>query len=113
MASRYGRPVYLVGSAHRETMPRDIDIRIVLSCKEFESRFGDWKEWRMWIAIPSRADQMRRWHVEMAKMNRQGCDHTHLPLDFQVYPMVEAIGYMNLPRHRLDDIPGIVPPWQD
>ena len=33
-------PVYLVGSALSQTVPRDVDVSIVLSRAEFEQRFG-------------------------------------------------------------------------
>lgn len=111
MASRYGRPVYLTGGALTDAVPRDIDVRVVLSASEFEARFGPRGD-RYSTDVDS-MDADRRWHVEIAKMNKQGAGHTHLPIDFQVQHMKEAAAYMNHRRHRLDDVPELVPPWED
>ncbi len=55
----------------------------------------------------------RRWHLEIAKMNKQGAGHTLLPIDFQVQALPEAMAYAKERRQRLDDIPTLVPPWED
>ena len=110
MASRYGRPVYLVGSALEEAMPRDIDVRVVLAKSEWEARFGTYAEG--YSARLENIDAERRWHVEHAKMNRNGAGATHLPIDFQVQCMAEAAPYLSKRRERLDDVPELVPPWE-
>jgi len=46
-------------------------------------------------------------------MNRQGTNNTHLPIDFQVQPPLEGAAYLREQRVRLDDLPGLVPPWED
>jgi hypothetical protein len=113
MASRYGRPVYLVGGALQDASPRDIDVRLVLSATEYEARFGDWRKWTYSLTSLEKADEQRRWHVEIAKMNKQGAGQTHLPIDFQIQPLPEAMKFVNEHRRRLDDVPGLVPPWED
>ncbi len=116
VASRYGRPVYLVGGALKDATPRDIDVRVVLSKSQFEERFGkldmSWGQNGYCLRLEAMDDE-RRWHVEVAKMNRQGASNTHLPVDFQVQPIREGVAYLNEQRQRLDDIPGLVPPWED
>jgi hypothetical protein len=112
MASRYGRPVYLVGGALEDRSPRDVDVRVVLSATEWEARFGSWREQRYATHLES-MDAERRWHVETAKMNKQGAGATHLPIDFQVQSLPEAMPYTSKRRQRLDDLPGLVPPWED
>lgn len=113
MASRYGRPVYLVGGALKDSVPRDIDVRCILSATEYEARFGNWKEWSYSLTSTEKSDEQRRWHVEIAKMNKQGAGSTHLPIDFQVQPLPEAMHYVKESRRRLDDIPDLKPPWED
>lgn len=113
MASRYGRPVYLVGGALVDAQPRDIDVRCVLSATEFEARFGDWRSWNHKVATVECDPGQRRWHVEIAKMNKQGAGRTHLPIDFQVQALPEAMAYMKERRQRIDDVPDLVPPWED
>jgi len=113
MASRFGRPVWLVGGALEHAAPRDIDVRVVVSASEFESRFGSWKDWGYSLISLDRQDEQRRWHLEMAKLNRQGAGATQLPVDFQVDPLPEAMKYESKRRRRLDDVNGIVPPWED
>ncbi len=115
VASRYGRPVYLTGGGLRDALPRDIDVRVVLSRSEFEARFGkyDPRDRNGYCVRLESMDDERRWHVEIAKMNKQGAGNTHLPVDFQVQPLLEASAYLNEQRVRLDDVPGLVPPWED
>jgi len=113
MASRYGRPVYLVGGALTDATPRDIDVRVVLSATEFEARFGDWRNWNYRVTKLECDEGQRRWHLEIAKMNKQGAGATQLPIDFQVQALPEAMAYVKERRQRLDDIPELVPPWED
>lgn len=111
MASRYGRPVYLTGSALEEPLPRDIDVRVVLSKTEWEARFGRFVEG--YATRLENIDADRRWHVEIAKMNRNAAGQTHLPIDFQVQALPEAAPYLSKRRERLDDLPDLKPPWED
>jgi hypothetical protein len=113
MASRYGRPVYLVGGALKDPVPRDIDVRVVLSATEYIVRFGSWKDWGYNLTSIEGMDAQRRWHLEIAKMNKQGASTTHLPIDFQIQPLPEAMKYVNEQRQRLDDVPELMPPWED
>lgn len=113
MASRYGRPVYLCGGALKDDCPRDIDVRVVLSATEFDARFGEWRNFAHNQTSFDAPDKGRRWHLEIAKMNKNGASHTHLPIDFQVQPLPDAMRYMNERRERLDDVPEIKPPWED
>ncbi|HEY2509508.1 MAG TPA: hypothetical protein VGI39_01510 [Polyangiaceae bacterium] len=112
MASRYGRPVFLCGGALKDATPRDIDVRVVLLASEFEARFGPWRSAERVLTDVDEMDADRRWHVEIAKMNVQGANHTHLPVDFQVQALPTAMRYLNERRRRLDDVPGLVPPWE-
>jgi hypothetical protein len=119
VASRYGRPVYLTGGALKDAWVRDIDVRVILSKTEFEDRFGklgthDARHGGNGYCLRlEEQDAERRWHVEMAKMNKQGANNTHLPVDFQCQPPLEAAAYLREARARLDDLPGIAPPWED
>jgi hypothetical protein len=117
VASRYGRPVYLTGSAVKEATPRDLDVRVVMSRSEFEARFGKLSahesDLNGHVLRLDVMDEERRWHVETAKMNKQGADNTHLPIDFQVQSLREGMAFINQYRVRLDDLPGLVPPWED
>lgn len=114
MASRFGAPVYLVGSmlTSPETA-RDVDVRIVLSDEDFEARYGinaiDWihEGWTSWS--PGR----KRWGEDMVKLARQSRGGFTLAggmnLDFQVHPASQAITFKDKPRERLDqlDLSGI------
>lgn len=114
MASRYSRPVYLVGGALEDPVPRDFDVRVILSGSEFEARFGKWKTGSNASLLDlDEMDVERRWHVEMAKMNKQGSSQTRLLVDFQVQPMVDAARFIAQKRRRLDDVPELAPPWED
>lgn len=113
IASRYGRPVYLVGGALEDAAPRDIDVRVALSTSDFEARFGDSKNWNYSVTNLDAMDEQRRWHLEIAKMNVQAAGHTHLPVDFQIQPLREAAGYMSKRRVRIDDVPELRAPWED
>ena len=115
LASRYGRPIYLTGGALKDAVPRDIDVRVVLSKSEFEARFGtyDPNGGNGYCLRLDEMDEERRWHVEVAKMNKAGASNTRLPIDFQVQPLREAVAFLNEQRVRLDDVPGLVPPWED
>jgi hypothetical protein len=115
VASRYGRPVYLTGGALKDATPRDLDVRVILSRSEFEARFGkyDARDRNGYCLRLDDMDDERRWHLEVAKMNKQGASNTHLPIDFQVQPILEGVAYINEPRLRLDDVPDLKPPWED
>ena len=113
MASRYGRPVYLVGSALTQAKPRDIDVRVVLSATEYENRFGSWKQWSYGQTSLEYMDEQRRWHQEIAKMNVQAAATTHLPVDFQIQPLPDAMRYSDQRRQLIDDLPDLIPPWED
>lgn len=115
LASRYGRPVYLTGGALKDASPRDLDVRVVLSATEFRDRFGKYerRDGNGYCFRLEAMDDERRWHLEVAKMNKQGANNTHLPIDFQIQPILEAVGFINEQRVRLDDLPDLKPPWED
>lgn len=81
LASRFGAPVHLVGSAlnWREQAPRDIDIRIVLPDAEWEARFGG-------NSLHFNAECSPVYVAEIGKMTRLLVRDLHRNIDFQVQP---------------------------
>lgn len=108
MAARFGRPVYLVGSALHEPRPRDYDVRVVLSNQEFTDRYGielDVYETSLWL--PLRFPQLMTYFNDMAKMARSAAGASHLNTDFQVQPLREAYRHKDRRRMRLDLVEGL------
>lgn len=101
MVMRFGRPVYLVGSALEECNPRDIDVRVVLSDAEFDARWGNPKDWHV------RGEGWRLYAFDMGKLCKQGSRRLMLNLDFQVQRFSSAAAYKDCKRLRLDDVEGI------
>jgi len=114
MAARFGRPVFLVGSALRLPDPRDYDVRIVLSDDEFRDRYGDPHEYEAGTWLPHRFPSMLRYYADMAKLTQQAVAAIRLNIDFQVHPRRFAYGYREQPRRRLDQLGDAVQelPWE-
>jgi hypothetical protein len=104
MFSRYGHPVWLVGSAlDQGWMARDVDVRVIFPNDEFEKRFGlPAKSYRRACWAPYLATQVQRLWDETAKMTRQGAVAMLMNLDFQIQPLREASLYFDKPKQRLD-----------
>lgn len=116
----YGEPVYLCGSAllDANSDPRDWDIRIVLSDRDFALRYGnliggerltDAKVARIvgdWQTEGGSGQYTRlrwRWSDDCVKHSRAGIGDSGLLIDFQVYPKTHADAlYKAKPRLRLD-----------
>lgn len=98
---RFGRPVYLVGSALEESHPRDIDVRVVLSDEEFDARWGNPKDWHV------RGEGWRQYAFDMGKLCKQGSRRLMLNLDFQVQRFSSTKEYAGKRCLRLDDVEGI------
>lgn len=103
-AGYFGTPVYLVGSALRDDNddPRDWDIRVRLPKFRFETMFGPTEEW---VENRERGIVTRtywRWVDECVKRSINGIRHTHLNIDFQVYPDILWKKFRAEPRLRLD-----------
>jgi hypothetical protein len=116
MASRFGRPVYLVGSALRLPEPRDYDIRIVVTDEEFTARYGDPYAWAEALWWPSRNDGSLRYAADMGDLSREASLALSRNIDFQVQPPCEARRHLvgddqrldvEGRRRRLDTVPGL------
>lgn len=93
--SRFGLPVYLVGSALKDpnqVWVRDIDVRVIMPDDHFAARFGD----------PKSDEGKWRWAEEMGKQNFWAARQTLMPVDFQVMPDEKAKYYRDDPKLRLD-----------
>ncbi len=104
IASRFGRPVYLCGSALELPQPRDIDVRVVLTDAEFAARWGNPNTWRCAVWTPYPCEGSRRWASDMGKLNQQGSKVLGLNLDLQVQALCHAREFADKPRLRLDDV---------
>jgi hypothetical protein len=98
----YGAPIFLVGSTLSKDVPRDIDIRVILSDEEMWRLFGRpyepkkenlWEEWQWKRA------------AENLKRSRELSAWSGYPIDFQVQSMAEASPHKDLPAIRLDSAP--------
>lgn len=107
LAARFGRPVFLVGSALKLPSPRDYDVRIVLSNDEFQNRYGDPSLYERSCWVPGFFPTMRGYFEDMAKLARQGVEAIQLNLDLQVHPLRFAYRYRDEARLRLDKIEGL------
>lgn len=100
-ATRYGAPLFLVGSALREAKPHDVDIRIPLQDHDIERLFGtdtDRPE------IGDTPVQMQRWMHEELKQSRRLARMWRENFDLQFQPF-ERFWRSDAPRIRLDTIP--------
>lgn len=105
LALRFGRPVYLVGSALNLSSPRDVDIRVILTDAEFNARYGDPSDWnfRLWTD-PS---ALIRYGADLYDLSREASFTFKANLDIQVQP--ENAASPEEPRYRLDTIEAILP----
>lgn len=101
IAARYGRPVYLCGSALELPKPRDVDVRIILTDREFRDRWGD----HSWDAGH---ENYRAYAADVGKLGRDASRWMMLNLDVQVQPLCVALKYAGQRRLRLDDVAGIL-----
>ena len=104
IALRFGRPVWLVGSALELPDPRDVDVRVMVSSEEFQARYGDPAEWRKGLWWPNRKDGSLRYAADMWDLAREASLSLRLNIDFQVQPPIEYENYPATKRHRLDDV---------
>jgi hypothetical protein len=108
MAARFARPVYLVGSALTSAVPRDWDVRIVLSNAEFELRYGDSRQYEAGAWRPKRFPAMLGYYADMAKLTAQAVSAARVNVDFQVHPMRFAYRFKGERRRRLDMVEGLI-----
>jgi hypothetical protein len=104
IALRFGRPVWLVGSALELPDPRDVDVRVLLNDEEFLARYGDPAEWHKGLWFPNRKDGSLRYAADMWDLSREASLVLGLNIDFQVQPPIESGKYPVAKRHRLDDV---------
>lgn len=112
MALRFGRPVYLVGSARKLPDPRDVDVRVMVTDPEFKARWGDPEAWHEALWWPSRNDGSLRYAADMWDLSREASLVLQLNIDFQVQPPVEASKYDPKERTRLDDVEAAMPLYE-
>lgn len=101
-ATRYGGPVYLVGSALREERPGDFDVRLVLDERDLVRLFGErrivqdrWWDW---------TEQDHQRGREQLKQSRRLARRFRCNVDFQFQSLAEAARHAG-PRLRLDTVP--------
>lgn len=104
LALRFGRPLWLVGSALELPDPRDVDVRVLLSSAEFEARYGDPSEWHKGLWWPNRLDGSLRYAADVWDLSREASLVLRLNIDFQVQPPIESRRYDPTKRLRLDDV---------
>lgn len=112
VSAHYGVPVYLCGSALQDDNadPRDWDIRIRLSHKDFVRFFApdreDFnavaKQWEQELDSGEYTNLQWRWARECVRRTKAGWDQTKLNIDFQIYPARYWKQFANEPRLRLD-----------
>jgi len=108
MAARFGRPVFLVGSALTSPRPRDYDVRIVLSNDEFSARYGlELEAYEASLWLPLRFPQLMTYFNDMAKLAGHAAGASRLNVDFQVQPLREAYRHKDRARRRLDLVEGL------
>jgi len=87
MYTRFGHPIYLVGSSLTATSkPRDIDIRIILPDNEFEGRYGSIVEWEEDTWQNTWRESRQLWALDMAKLSSEVSRIYKINIDLQVYP---------------------------
>lgn len=106
IAARYGRPVYLVGSALQLQDPRDVDVRCIITDKEFEARFGRVEDWVKASWWPSKNDGSLRYAMEIGDLSREASLVLSKNIDFQVQPPAEARRHLGGADRRVDLGPG-------
>lgn len=93
----FGTRPFLVGTAAVGKKWRDVDVRVILSDKEFVSWFG--------LAVGFQSN--KKWCAVCAAFSELGRKMTGLPIDFQVQPQRTAKQYDGHARSAL------IPPYID
>jgi hypothetical protein len=107
MRERYHAPVYLVGSALRKRDPRDVDIRIRLTDKDFGVRYGGPRmkvAARLWVTEGKTgcwSFTHWNWARECSFITQSAWSRLQLNIDFQVYPACYWRKYAGKPRYKL------------
>jgi predicted nucleotidyltransferase len=102
LASRFGHPVYLVGSALRlGDEARDVDVVIVLPQEEFFGRYG----YRYDSMLPHWPPESLRYAADMGKLASYAAKHLKINVDLKVEPdFLLAVQHHNKPRVRIDKV---------
>jgi hypothetical protein len=105
MYSRFGYPVYLVGSSLFTENPRDIDIRINLPDNVFIARYGPINQWMSDTWKPVWGIARQNWAKDMSKLSLEACLALKMNIDFQVEPIIAVYSWhKNKPKLRIDTI---------
>lgn len=92
LGDAFGHTPYLVGSAARGKVWRDVDVRLMLPDDEFDAMFPG-------HAKPDRTDS--RWALLCAAISELGRVRTGLPIDFQLQRVSDANARHAGVRHAL------------
>ena len=79
--SAFGKPAYLVGSVLKTTKFRDVDIRLILSDKDYK---------KMGLGKPGSEHQNLKWVALCLAFSALGEKITGLPIDFQIQQQTYA-----------------------
>lgn len=105
MYSRFGCPVYLVGSSLYNQFARDVDLRIVLPDEQFEARYGNIEEWSDDTWRNEWREARQKWAKDMGKLSMEATITIRANIDFQVEPESLAnIWHKGKDRVRIDNI---------
>lgn len=99
-----GEPVYLCGGAldPDNKDPRDWDIRVLLPKEVFETKYGDELVWASEQELGAFGRTSWRWVRDMVRTSRDGMKHTHLNIDFQIFPPHKWEKFEGRPRVQID-----------
>lgn len=112
----YGHPIYLGGSSlYKFEGGRDVDLFIILPCKDFVFRYlnnyespGDsyeeqCQQWNLRYHSGMYDQGNWQWHEDMVKKSMQSMHRTNLMIDFKVLPInVHEAEYGHKPLLRID-----------
>lgn len=105
LAARFGAPVWLVGSALREPLPRDVDVRVVLAEEDFRARYGEPGAWAEDAHSPAWGPARRAWARDVGKLSHDAAVRLGVNIDFQVEPAAYAQRWhAGKERRRLDSV---------
>jgi hypothetical protein len=109
MATRFGAPVYLVGSSLADDPnPRDVDISIVLPDDDFAARYGDVQAWDREMYGTEWGDGRQRWAGDQVKLTRHLVTGYRMNVDLKIEPLFRAAAiYQGKPRVRLDTVAAV------
>lgn len=95
--SVFGTRPYLVGSAAKGKVWRDVDVRLILDDEVYE-------KWE--LGDPSFTNHSARWTALCMAFSALGAKMTGLPIDFQIQQFTRANElYKEGPRHPLGMVP--------